>query len=77
MARSSPADDVVADPNTSRLEDGQPFERVTFRASDEQLAALESLVDDDVYHSRSEALRAGIRHLLERHDRSDGDRGGR
>lgn len=74
MSRRSLPDDVVADPNTSRLEGGQPLERVTFRATDEQLAALESLVDGDVYQSRSEALRAGIQQLLERHRPSEGDR---
>lgn len=74
MARSSPPDDVVADPNHSRMENGQTLERVTFRATDDQLAALESLVDADVYHSRSEALRAGVQQLLERHRGSETDR---
>lgn len=67
MSRSSPSDDVVIEPDHSRLADGQPLDRVTFRATDEQLAALESLVDADIYHSRSEALRAGVQQLLERH----------
>ena len=70
---SRSSDGVVADPDHSRLEDGPTLERVTFRATDEQLAALEALVDDDVYHSRSEALRAGVQQLLERHRRSDAD----
>ena len=74
MARSSSSDGVAADPSHSRLEDGPTLERVTFRATDEQLAALESLVDDGRYHSRSEALRAGIRELLERHELTDRDR---
>ena len=67
MSRSSSPDDIVVEPNHSRLEDGPTLDRVTFRATDEQLAALESLVDDGVYHSRSEALRAGVQQLLERH----------
>lgn len=74
MARSSPSDDVVIEPNHSRLEHGRTLERVTFRATDEQLAALESLVDADVYHSRSEAIRAGIQQLVERHRSSETDR---
>ncbi|MFC6769494.1 ribbon-helix-helix domain-containing protein [Natrinema soli] len=74
MSRSPPSEDVVADPNHSRLADGRTLERVTFRATDEQLAALESLVDADVYHSRSEALRAGVQQLLERHRPSETDR---
>lgn len=73
MSRSSPPDGVVADPNHSRAEPGQTLERVTFRATDDQLAALESLVDAGVYHSRSEALRAGVQQLLERHGESDID----
>lgn len=75
MSHSSPANDVVADPDHSRMENGQTLERVTFRATDEQLAALESLIDADVYHSRSEALRAGVQQLLEQHDGSETDRG--
>ncbi|WP_339103482.1 ribbon-helix-helix domain-containing protein [Haloterrigena salinisoli] len=66
MSRSS-SDEIAADPNHSRAENGPTLERVTFRATDDQLAALESLVDDGVYHSRSEALRAGVQQLLERH----------
>ncbi|ADB60905.1 putative transcriptional regulator, CopG family [Haloterrigena turkmenica DSM 5511] len=73
MSRSSSPDDIVAEPTHSRLEDGPTLDRVTFRATDEQLAALESLVDDGVYHSRSEALRAGVRQLLERHRRLEPD----
>lgn len=71
MARQSPSDPVAVEPATSRLEDSQPLERVTFRATDDQLAALESLVDAGVYHSRSEALRAGIQRLLEDHAESE------
>ena len=74
MARSSRSDGVAADPDHSRLTDRRTLDRVTFRATDEQLAALESLVDDGVYHSRSEALRAGLQELLERHERTDRDR---
>lgn len=74
MPRSSSPDGVAADPDHSRLTDRQTLERVTFRATDEQLAALESLVDDGIYHSRSEALRAGVQQLLERHRRSEPDR---
>ena len=77
MARNSSPDGVVADPNHSRAENGRTLERVTFRATDEQLAALESLVDDGVYHSRSEALRAGVQRLLERHRESETERGDR
>ncbi len=73
MSRSSPSDGVVADPDHSRLTDGQPLERVTFRATDEQLAALESLVDDEIYATRSEALRAGVQQLLERHRLAETD----
>ncbi|WP_121743238.1 ribbon-helix-helix domain-containing protein [Natronorubrum halophilum] len=73
MTGRSPSNDVVIEPNRSRLENGQTLERVTFRATDEQLAALESLVDDDVYYTRSEALRAGVQQLLERHRQDDAD----
>lgn len=68
MTRRSSADAASSDASRSRLENGRTLNRVTFRATDDQLAALESLVDDDVYHSRSEAIRAGIRELLERHE---------
>lgn len=60
--------------NRSRLENGPTLDRVTFRATDEQLAAIEALVDADVYRNRSEAIRAGLQQLLEHHDRIDGDR---
>lgn len=65
-----------ADASRSRLENGRTLNRITFRATDDQLAALESLVDDEIYHSRSEAIRAGIQQLLERHGspEQDGDR---
>lgn len=74
MSHSSLPNDVVADPDHSRMENGQTLERVTFRATDEQLAALEALIDADVYHSRSEALRAGVQQLLEQHHGSETDR---
>ena len=74
MARRPPSDAVRAEPANSRLEDRQRLERVTFRATDDQLAALESLVDAGVYHSRSEALRAGVQQLLEHHAETEGDR---
>lgn len=76
MTRRSPSD-ATSDSCRSRLENEPTLNRITFRATDDQLAGLESLVDDGVYHSRSEAIRAGIRQLLERHappgqDRDDG-----
>ncbi|ELZ17343.1 CopG family transcriptional regulator [Haloterrigena salina JCM 13891] len=77
MSRSSSPDDIVAEPNHSRAENGPTLERVTFRATDDQLAALESLVDDGVYHSKSEALRAGVQQLLERHRNVEIERGSR
>ncbi|QRV14937.1 CopG family transcriptional regulator [Haloterrigena salifodinae] len=77
MSRSSSPDGIAADPNHSRAENGRTLDRVTFRATDEQLSALESLVDDGVYHSKSEALRAGVQQLLERHRDAETDAGGR
>lgn len=77
MSRSSSPDDIVAEPNHSRAENGPTLERVTFRATDDQLESLESLVDDGVYHSRSEALRASVQQLLERHRDAETDAGDR
>lgn len=77
MGRQSSSDTVAPEPSRSRLETAETLGRVTFRVTDDQLAALESLVDDDVYHSRSEAIRAGIQRLLDHHDRDDTDRGSR
>ncbi|WP_246999805.1 ribbon-helix-helix domain-containing protein [Halosolutus gelatinilyticus] len=71
MTRSSASDDAPPRAKHSRLEPRQTLDRVTFRATDEQLAALESLVDADVYHTRSEAIRAGIQRLIEQHERND------
>lgn len=73
-AAPSSKTDATPEHNRSRLENGPTLDRVTFRTSDEQLAAIESLVEADVYHSRSEAIRTGIRELLERHARADADR---
>ncbi|WP_254862249.1 ribbon-helix-helix domain-containing protein [Halovivax gelatinilyticus] len=53
----------------SRLEPRRTRERVTVRTTDEQLEAIESLVTADVYPNRSEAIRAGIDAVIERHDR--------
>ncbi|WP_408959086.1 ribbon-helix-helix domain-containing protein [Natrinema sp. 74] len=72
-SRSPPAD-PAPEHNRSRLEDGPTLDRVTFRATDDQLAAIESLVDADVYRNRSEAIRAGLQRLLEYHDRIDAER---
>ncbi|GAB3670181.1 ribbon-helix-helix domain-containing protein [Halopiger thermotolerans] len=74
MTRRSSADAASSDASRSRLENGRTLNRITFRATDDQLAALESLVEDDVYHSRSEAIRAGIRELLEHHGSPERDR---
>ncbi|MFC6718032.1 ribbon-helix-helix domain-containing protein [Natrialbaceae archaeon GCM10025810] len=73
MAEKTSADPVASDPHHSRLDDRRTLERVTFRTSDEQLAALETLVEEEVYHTRSEAIRAGIQRLLERHGADDSD----
>lgn len=68
MTRREPGDgNPASDENRSRLAPRRTLDRVTFRATDEQLAAIESLVDADVYRNRSEAIRAGIEELLERH----------
>ena len=75
MTRDSPPETgVTPEHNRSRLENGQTLDRVTFRATDEQLAAIESLVDAGVYPNRSEAIRAGLQQLLENHARSDAGR---
>ncbi|WP_254763541.1 ribbon-helix-helix domain-containing protein [Natrinema marinum] len=70
----TPPTDPTPEHNRSRLEDGPTLDRVTFRATDEQLAAIESLVDDDLYRNRSEAIRAGLQRLLEYHTETDDDR---
>lgn len=75
MTSSSPSDaGIRPEHNRNRLENGRTLDRVTFRATDEQLAAIESLVDAGVYRNRSEVIRASIQHLLEHHGRIDGDR---
>ncbi|RKD89079.1 ribbon-helix-helix domain-containing protein [Halopiger aswanensis] len=74
MTRRSPSDAGTADGSHSRLENGRTLNRITFRATDEQLAALESLVEADVYHSRSAAIRAGIQQLLESQGSPDRNR---
>lgn len=75
MTSSSSSDaGIRPDHNRNRLENGQTLDRVTFRATDEQLAAIESLVDAGVYRNRSEVIRAGIQQLLEQHGRIDVDR---
>lgn len=71
MTRRSASNAASTDASHSRLENGRTLNRITFRATDDQLAALESLVEDDVYHSRSEAIRAGIQQLLEHHESGD------
>ncbi|UTF55879.1 ribbon-helix-helix domain-containing protein [Natronosalvus rutilus] len=70
---SQSSNDVIPEPAHSRLETRQTLDRVTFRATDEQLEALESLVDADIYHIRSQAIRAGIQRLLEEHAQADVD----
>lgn len=50
-------------------------DRITVRTTDEQLAAIESLVSADVYPNRSEVIRAGIDAVIERHARGDADEG--
>ncbi|AEH39137.1 ribbon-helix-helix domain-containing protein [Halopiger xanaduensis] len=74
MTRRSASNAASTDASRSRLENDRTLNRITFRATDDQLAALESLVEDDVYHSRSEALRAGIQQLLEHHESIERDR---
>lgn len=61
----------MSEHNRSRLENGQTLSRVTFRATDEQLTAIESFVEADVYHNRSEVIRAGIQQLIEQHSQID------
>ncbi|SER35595.1 ribbon-helix-helix domain-containing protein [Natrinema salaciae] len=75
MAQQPSASDITPEPANSRLADRQPLDRVTFRATDEQLDALESLVDAGAYPTRSAAIRAGIQQLLEQHARVDADSG--
>lgn len=41
------------------------LERVTFRAPERHLEALDELVDAGDYPNRSEALRDGLEHVLE------------
>ncbi|UTF55648.1 ribbon-helix-helix domain-containing protein [Natronosalvus rutilus] len=67
---SQSSNDVIPEPAHSRLETRQTLDRVTFRATDEQ---LEALVDADIYHTRSQAIRAGIQRLLEEHTQADVD----
>ncbi|WP_337653256.1 ribbon-helix-helix domain-containing protein [Halomontanus rarus] len=55
----------------SRLE--PTTERVTFRATDAQLEGLETLVDDDVFPNRSEAIRAAIDELVTAETRGDSE----
>lgn len=60
-----------ADQRRSRLEPRQTSDRVTIRTTDDQLEAIESLVSADIYPNRSEAIRAGIEALIERHESDD------
>ncbi|WP_247731573.1 ribbon-helix-helix domain-containing protein [Halovivax limisalsi] len=69
--RSNSSPDRAADGRRSRLEPRQISDRVTVRTTDEQLEAIESLVSADVYPNRSEAIRAGIEAVIERHDPDD------
>lgn len=41
------------------------MERVTVRIDKDDLKAIEGLVEDGEYPNRSEAVRAGVRELLE------------
>lgn len=41
--------------------------RVTLRVPDEQVADIDDLVEDGVFPNRSEAVRAGIRKVLQEH----------
>ncbi|MFC3957057.1 ribbon-helix-helix domain-containing protein [Halovivax cerinus] len=65
--------DDAADENRSRLAPRRTLDRITFRTTDEQIDAIESLVSADVYPNRSEAIRAGIEAVIERHEPFDGD----
>lgn len=73
--RSSPPSGVsdADDQDHSRLEPRRTLERVTFRTTDEQLTAIESLVEADVYPNRSEVIRAGIEAVIEHHARTEVD----
>ncbi|WP_290818796.1 ribbon-helix-helix domain-containing protein [Halovivax sp.] len=74
MAGSSSNDaSDASNSRRSRLERRRTCDRVTVRTTDEQLAALESLVEAGVYPNRSEAVRAGIEAVIEAHPRDDVD----
>ncbi|WP_049922616.1 ribbon-helix-helix domain-containing protein [Halopiger djelfimassiliensis] len=63
--RCPPRSDDPSESDRSRLERGRTLSRVTFRTTDEQLAAVDSLVEAGTYHNRSEVIRAALRQLLE------------
>lgn len=74
MTRSSSSDGGgSADRHFDRPTDPPTHDRLTFRTTDEQLAAIESLVEADVYPNRSEVIRAGIEAVLERQARAETD----
>lgn len=74
--RSSPGASGAADRYRSRQERRRTRDRITVRTTDEQLEAIESLVTADVYPNRSEAIRAGIDAVIERHAQDDTADGG-
>lgn len=66
-ADSTPVAGDAADRHNSRRTYRQTHDRITVRTTDEQLEAIESLVSADVYPNRSEAIRAGIDAVIEKH----------
>lgn len=75
-ADSTPVAGDAADQHNSRRTCRQTHERLTVRTTEEQREAIESLVTADVYPNRSEAVRAGIEAIVERHGpgETDGER---
>jgi Arc/MetJ-type ribon-helix-helix transcriptional regulator len=65
---------------TNRGRGGRPsgdLQRVTLRMDESNVEQLEALVDAGEYQNRSDAIRAGVRELLDDHDddeSEDGDR---
>lgn len=76
-ADSTPVAGDAADRRPSRRTCRRTHDRITVRTTDEQREAIESLVTADIYPNRSEAIRAGIEAIIERHaqDVETDDRG--
>lgn len=70
-ADSTPVAGDAADRHHSRRTCRQTHDRITVRTTDEQREAIESLVSADVYPNRSEAIRAGIEAIVEKHAQDD------